>query len=155
MGTSTARVLAGAVVCAVVAVTLTACDDSEPRLDSLGLSQTPADLAQLEGGPWVADDISDPDVSLVPGSSIELRFEADSLSANAGCNTLFGRASIDGDELVAPTLASTRKACDDDLMQQDAWLSSFLGSRPTMEVLDQDLWLSQGDDTVVHLVQQQ
>ena len=144
-----------ALVGIVAAVVLTACDDSEPRVDSLGLAQAPADLSELEGGAWVADDIQDPEVSLVPGSQVEMRFENDSLSANAGCNTLFGGASIDGDELVVPALASTQKACDEALTQQDAWLTDFLGSRPSIEVLDQDLWLYEGDDTVVHLVQQQ
>jgi len=138
----------------VAALALTACDDSEPRVDSLGLAQAPADLSELEGGAWVADSVVDPDVSLVPGSQIEMRFEQDSVSVNAGCNALFGGASVDGDELVAPALASTKKACADDLTQQDAWVSDFLSSRPSIEVLDHDLWLSHGDDSVIHLVQQ-
>src|SRR5262245_35536039 len=144
-----------AVVGLVAALALTACDDEEPRVESLGLAQTPADLSELAGEVWVADSVLDPDVSLVPGSQIEMRFQGDSLSANAGCNTLFGGASIDGDDLVAPALASTKKACADDLTQQDTWLTDFLSTRPTIEVLDQDLWLSHGDDSVIHLVQQQ
>lgn len=141
-----------AVVGLLAALVLTACDDSEPRVDSLGLAQAPADLSELGGGAWVADSVLDPDVSLVAGSQIEMRFEKDSLSANAGCNSLFGGASIDGGELVAPALASTQKACDDALSQQDAWLTHFLSSRPTIEVLDQDLWLSHGNDSVIHLI---
>jgi heat shock protein HslJ len=151
------RVRSGVLLAAlglVAALALTACDDSEPRVDTLGLAQAPADLSELAGGVWVADDIQDPDVSLVPGSQIEMRFQSDSLSANAGCNTLLGGASIDGDELVAPALASTKKACEADLTRQDAWLTDFLGSRPSIEVLDHDLWLYHGDDTVIHLVQQ-
>jgi heat shock protein HslJ len=144
-----------AAVCLVTSVlALTSCDDSEPRVDVGGLAQAPADLSQLEGGAWVADNVVDPDVSLVPGTQIEMRFQSDTLSANAGCNTLAGGASLNGDELVASALASTKKACDDTLGQQDAWLSDFLGSRPTIEVLDHDLWLSQGDDTVIHLTQE-
>jgi heat shock protein HslJ len=76
------------------------------------------------------------------------------MSVNAGCNTLFGGASIDGDELVADGLASTQKGCDDALTKQDAWLSEFLGSRPSIEVLDQSLWLFHGDDSVIHLIRQ-
>jgi len=144
-----------ALVALVAALALTACDDSEPRVDVGGLAQAPADLSELEGGAWLADDVQDPEVSLVPGSQVEMRFQQDSLSADAGCNNLFGPASIDGDELVAPALASTRKACDDALTQQDAWLSDFLSSRPTIELLDRDLWLSHGDDSVLHLVQEQ
>jgi heat shock protein HslJ len=144
-----------AAVCLVTSVlALTSCDDSEPRVDVGGLAQAPADLSQLEGGAWVADNVVDPDVSLVPGTQIEMRFQSDTLSANAGCNTLAGGASLNGDELVATALASTKKACDDTLGQQDAWLSDFLGSRPTIELLDRDLWLSQGDDTVIHLTQE-
>jgi heat shock protein HslJ len=144
-----------AVVGLVAALALTSCDDSQPRLDVGGLAQAPADLSELEGGVWVANDVQDPEVSLVPGSQVEMRFQQDSLSANAGCNNLFGGASVDGDELVASALASTKKACDDGLTQQDAWLSDLLSSRPTIEVLDRDLWLSHGDDSVLHLVQEQ
>lgn len=143
-----------AVVGLVAVLALTGCDDSEPRVDTLGLAQAPADLAALDGSPWVADSVVDPEVSLVPGSQIEMRFAKDSVSVNAGCNTLLGGASIDGDDLVVPTLSSTRKACADALIQQDAWLSDFLGSSPTIEVLDQDLWLFHGDDTVLHLVRE-
>jgi heat shock protein HslJ len=143
-----------AVLGLAAALVLTACDHGEPRTESLGLTHTPADLSELEGGAWVADNIVDPHTSLVPGSQIEMRFHADTLSVNAGCNTLFGGASIDGDDLVVPALASTKKACDDDLTRQDAWLTEFLGSRPTIEVLEQDLWLSHGNETVIHLVQE-
>jgi heat shock protein HslJ len=151
MGVSTVR-FAGVAFIAVLA--LTACDDSEPRVDVGGLAQAPADLSDLEGGTWVADSVQDPDVSLVSGTQIEMRFKSDSMSVNAGCNTLFGGASIDGDELVAPGLASTRKACDDALSQQDSWLADFLGSRPSIEVLDEGLWLFHGDDSVIHLIRQ-
>ena len=87
-------------------------------------------------------------------SEIEIRFQSDSLSVDADCNTLFGGASIEGDDLAVPDLASTRKACEDALSRQDAWLTDFLGSHPAIEVLDQDLWLSHGDDSVIHLVHQ-
>jgi heat shock protein HslJ len=120
----------------------------------LGLAQTPASLSKLEGNAWTADSIMDPHVSLVPGSQIDLRFKNDSVSVKAGCNTLFGGASIGGEHLVVAALASTKKACDAPLSRQDKWLTGFLSSRPTIEVLETDLWLSHGNDTVIHLVQQ-
>src|ERR1700750_1145193 len=129
----------------LAALALSGCDDSQPRVDTLGLAQAPTDLSELEGSAWVADDVQDPDVSLVPGSQIQMTFDQDSVTVEAGCNTLSAGASIDGAEVVASTPASTRKACDDALTQQDAWLTDFLGSSPTIEVLDHDLWLSQGD----------
>jgi heat shock protein HslJ len=36
----------------------------------------------------------------VPGSQIQMTFDQDSVTVDAGCNTLSGGASIDGDELV-------------------------------------------------------
>jgi heat shock protein HslJ len=148
-----ARFLRFPAVALVAALALTGCDDGEPRSESTGLTHTPADVAELNGS-WAANYIRDPDTSIVPGSRIQIIFHDDSLSANAGCNTLIGAASIDGDQLAVDTLASTQKACEDDLTRQDAWLSDFLTSGPTVEVLGPDLWLSHGDDTVLHLTQQ-
>jgi heat shock protein HslJ len=148
MFASSVRVAAAGLVAALA---LTACEAGEPRSESYGVGRTPADLAELGGGVWVANHILDPDTSIVPGSQIEVRFKNDSVAVTAGCNTLFGPASIDGTELAVSGLASTQKACDDDLSQQDAWLSDFLSSNPTIEVLANDLWLSQGEDTVIHL----
>jgi heat shock protein HslJ len=151
MGVSMVRFVGVAIIAALA---LAACDDSQPRVEVGGLAQAPADLSDLESGTWVADSVQDPDVSLVSGSQVEMRFKSDSMSVNAGCNTLFWGASIDGDELFADGLASTQKGCDDALTKQDAWLSEFLGSRPSIEVLDQSLWLFHGDDSVIHLIRQ-
>ena len=130
--------------------TLVACGYGDGRSADYGLKSTPQ-LSDLEGKNWVAHEIVDPDRQLVSGSSLTMTFSADSLSANAGCNTLHGAASVQDDELVASQLASTMMACEEDLMAQDTWLSDFLTSKPTIEHSDDDLWLSQGD-TVVHLV---
>jgi len=130
--------------------TLVACGYGDGRSADYGLKSTPQ-LSDLEGNTWVAHEIVDPDRQLVSGSSLTMTFSADSLSANAGCNTLHGAASVQDDELVASQLASTMMACEEDLMAQDTWLSDFLTSKPTIEHSDDDLWLSQGD-TVIHLV---
>ena len=130
--------------------TLVACGYGDGRSADYGLKSTPQ-LSDLEGKTWVAHEIVDPDRQLVSGSSLTMTFSADSLSANAGCNTLHGAASVQDDDLVASQLASTMMACDEALMAQDTWLSDLLTSKPTIEHSDDDLWLSQGD-TVIHLV---
>src|SRR5262249_34255382 len=89
-----------AVVGIMAAALLTACDNGEPRAESLGLTHTPSDLSELEGGAWVTNHVTVPDVTLVSGTEIEMHFKSDSISVNAGCNTMFGSASIEGDELV-------------------------------------------------------
>jgi heat shock protein HslJ len=135
----------------VLATCLTACAESYGRSADSGLAFTP-DLADLSDDPWVATRVEDPDHALVPGSELTLTFTADSVTANAGCNTLRGRAKVDDDELVVDEMASTMMACEGALSDQDVWLTTFLTSRPTIERLDDNLWLSK-DDTVVHLVQ--
>ena len=137
----------GAVVLAVLI--LAACTTSSGRSEDSGLAFTP-DLADLHGHTWVADNIIDPHHELVPGSKITMTFTEDSLSAKAGCNTHFGGARIHDTELVAGPLASTQIGCPAALAAQDVWLAGFLTSRPTIERLDENLWLSR-DDTVVHL----
>jgi len=80
--------------------TLVACGYGDGRSADYGLKSTPQ-LSDLEGKTWLAHEIVDPDRQLVSGSSLTMTFSADSLSANAGCNTLHGAASVQDDELVA------------------------------------------------------
>jgi heat shock protein HslJ len=83
---------------------------------------------------------------LVEGSTITLTFEDGRVSAQGGCNTLNGAATWEGDTLeVAEPMASTMMACDQPLMDQDQWLSTFLTSSPALEVDGETLTL--GDDT--------
>ena len=78
-------------------------------------------------------------------------FTKDSLSANAGCNTMFGAAAIDGTKLVAKQLASTQKRVpEQQLAAQDIWLAAFLGSRPTIQVALRRP-VAQPQEHVVHL----
>lgn len=83
--------------------------------------------------------------SLVDGTSVTVTFAEDTLSAQAGCNTLAGGASWADGVLTAGPLAMTMMACEDDLSAQDQWLSEFLASEPAIE-LDGDT-LVIGDDT--------
>jgi len=140
---------ASAALALLAAAALTACAGTTGRAAAYGLAVTP-DLSELAGHPWVADNILDPDRDLAPGSQITMRFTSDSLSADAGCNPLRGAASVDDSELVVADLASGLKACDEQLAEQDQWLSTFLTQRPTIERLDDDLWLSR-EDTTIHL----
>lgn len=146
---STRRAAKAALVIAAAAL-LTACYGGDGRSAEAALVHTP-DLADLTDATWTADNVAGGDHELVPGSVITMNFTDDAISVNAGCNTMNGPASIDGDELVVGVLAATLMACDQPLTEQDAWLTAFLTSRPTIEWLDKDLWLSKGD-TVIHFV---
>jgi heat shock protein HslJ len=98
----------------------------------------------LEGRTFTATEVRGHD--LVEGSEITLTFEDGQVSANAGCNTLFGDASWDGGTLdIEAALASTMMACDDALMAQDEWLGDLLTSDPALSLAGTTLTL--GDDS--------
>ena len=100
--------------------------------------------ADLAGRTFTATEVQGHE--LVEGSSVTLTFDENAISAQVGCNTLFGDASWDGDTLdVQEPMASTLMACEEALMAQDQWLASFLTSSPALEA-DGDA-VTLGDDT--------
>lgn len=98
------------------------------------------DAPDLEGHTYTSTASSGHD--LVAGSRVTLSFEDGRISANAGCNTMSGSASWEGDTLdVTGPLASTMMACDEALMAQDRWLSEFLESSPALSLSGTQLTL--------------
>lgn len=71
---------------------------------------------------------------LVADTTIRLVFDDGSVSANAGCNTLFGGYSWEGDRLAVDTMGSTDIACEPDRMAQDRWLTDVFQLRPVVSV---------------------
>jgi heat shock protein HslJ len=87
--------------------------------------------------------------TLVPDTQVTLTFEGDNISAQAGCNTLAGRWSLEGDVLVVPPMAQTQMACDPSaLMDQDTWLNAVLTSKPTVAVDGETLTITADGATV-------
>jgi heat shock protein HslJ len=74
------------------------------------------------------------DRPLVDGTSITLRFDDDTITASAGCNTISGHAELHGDELVTGDLATTEIGCDQALADQDVWLAGFISGHPAVSV---------------------
>jgi heat shock protein HslJ len=100
--------------------------------------------ANLDGRTYTSTEVRGHD--LVEGSQVTLTFEDGRLSAQAGCNTMSGEATWDDGTLeVAGPMASTMMACEQPLMDQDQWLSSFLASSPSLEADGRTLTL--GDDS--------
>lgn len=70
--------------------------------------------------------------ALVDGSTIVLTFRADGIAVNAGCNAMSGPATVaDGVIDMRGPMAMTMMACEQPLMDQDAWLADFFAARPT------------------------
>lgn len=100
--------------------------------------------ADLAGSTYTSTEVRGHD--LVEGSQVTLTFADGRISANAGCNTMSGPATWEGETLeVEGPLASTMMACEEPLMEQDAWVSEFLTSSPDLAADGDELTL--GDDS--------
>ena len=132
-------------------VTLVACGDSSS-------SGSPDDTSQLDlvGLTYVGDDVTVDGAPspLVKGSTIRLTFSDGSIGASAGCNQMGGDASWDDGLLKAQNLFMTEMGCSEPLMKQDAWLSDFLSSEPTL-TQDADTLTLTSDGTVITLTDEE
>ncbi|MBB5838084.1 META domain-containing protein [Kribbella italica] len=88
---------------------------------------------------------------LAPSTRISLMFKDDgSLSANAGCNSIGGKASTDGGTLTVGDLNMTNMACDAPRQQQEDWLLELLKSKPAWKLAADKLTITAGG-TVLEL----
>lgn len=69
---------------------------------------------------------------LVPGTVVRLGWDGGEVRVQAGCNSLSGTAVLESGRLRVPDLAGTEMGCAPGLMDQDAWLSAFLGAGPEL-----------------------
>ena len=109
---------------------------------------------QLAGREFVASRVTDggADRALVAGTKLRLNFSADgNVGASAGCNHMSGTYRIDAGRLVVGNLGTTEMACAPDLMAQDQWLGTLLGSGPTIRLAANDLVLESGAVTITFI----
>jgi heat shock protein HslJ len=114
---------------------------------------TPSAPAGLAGRQFLSTGVTKDGApfALVAGSRIRLTFSAGQLSASAGCNTIGGNLTIDGNRLVFTGAGMTEMGCEPPLMAQDTWLGAFLGSGLTFALDGNNLTLT-GGTTVVTLL---
>lgn len=108
---------------------------------------TGAPIPTLDGRTFLSTEVTGHE--LVEGSVIRLAFEEGSLSANAGCNQIFGGYRLEGANLVVDTLGQTEMACEDALMAQDTWLAELLSGSPTVALSGDELVLTSADGATV------
>ncbi|HCB04723.1 MAG TPA: META domain-containing protein [Nocardioides sp.] len=127
-----ARIL-GAAAAAVLLFTLGACgsdDDSSASDPGSGSSAstpggsagaTPPSQDELSGRTYEATSVEG--YTLVPGTTLRVGFEDDSMVVRAGCNTMTAPYAFEGDVLkwTGPT-AATMMACPPELEDQDKWV---------------------------------
>ncbi|MDI6629244.1 MAG: META domain-containing protein [Rhodococcus sp. (in: high G+C Gram-positive bacteria)] len=85
----------------------------------------------------------------VAGTTVRLEFVDDRISAEAGCNRLFGTVDTSQGRITIDSLGSTRMACPEALMEQDRWLSEFLTSTPRWSRDDGTMTLDNGSGRIV------
>ena len=83
-------------------------------------------------------------------SKVQLQLKDGQLSASAGCNRLFGPATVEGGRLVVGNLAGTMMMCASEEMAAEDALKKLLASRPQIEQKDGQLLLK-GDGRTLTL----
>ncbi len=83
----------------------------------------------------------------LPNTSFTIKFEADQVSGNGGCNSYFGPYAIDGDKITIGPLGSTMMACPEPegLMDQEQYLLGFLGAAQRYELAEGTLIIHRAD----------
>lgn len=91
----------------------------------LGACNTPASVETGIIGSWRIEDVDGGGV--IDSSRLEIQFDADGrISGHAGCNTFTGPYALDAAAIDIGPLASTRRACAEALMLQEARVLSSL-----------------------------
>jgi heat shock protein HslJ len=131
---------------ALAGLTLAACGSDDDGGDGAADSTSTPSAEDLSGRGFVSTDVTGYD--LVEGSEITMNFLDDSVSVNAGCNTMNGGYEIADGAFVAGQFAMTMMACDQPLMDQDTWLSEFLASSPSISLDGSTLSFSSDEVTI-------
>ncbi len=71
--------------------------------------------------------------SPVSGTTLTATFLADTVAGSAGCNDYNGSYKLDGDKVTIGPLATTRKACDQAIMDQETEFLTALQTPSTVE----------------------
>jgi heat shock protein HslJ len=124
----------------LLAVGAVACgDDAAAPTDTAAVIT----VADLQGKTYVATDATG--IVLPPTSNLTIAFLVTNLSVSGGCNTMTGAWQImSGNHLLVSQLASTQKACADDLMTLDNSVTQVLNSQPVVALDGDKMSLTEG-----------
>jgi heat shock protein HslJ len=137
---------------AVLAIgSLASCGDDDDTSADGGDTTASDGAVDLDGRSFVAQELEG--FTLVEGSEVVVSFADGSVVIEAGCNTQSGGYEItDGTLVITGELASSMRACDDPLMDQDAFMADLVASEPTVE-LDGDQLVISGADASATLAE--
>ncbi len=112
-------------------------------------------VPDLDGTSWIATRITEGDQlrALVAGSELRVDFTGGNISISGGCNGMGGSYRLSGDaELSTGQLSGTEMGCDQDLMDQDAWLSGTVFASPLSVQVGGDTMILRRKDLELTLV---
>lgn len=139
-------------VLTVLALAVTGCGDSPAGPDGgsgdsgdaagsgTGQGADPSVSGAPADGTYVATDVTGQ--TLVAGTTLRLTWDGGALSADAGCNQMSGRGSVEDGRLVVADLAMTEMGCEPGRMEQDQWVAELLGSGPEITTTDEGFTLT-------------
>jgi heat shock protein HslJ len=91
-----------------------------------------AKIVDLNNTQWqlvIWEKVGEQNMTPLPNSNITLNFTADGkVNGYAGCNNYMGGFTIEGEVIKMGPLASTMKACEEDLMNQEMQFTSALAN---------------------------
>jgi heat shock protein HslJ len=92
-----------------------------PRGTGILIFQPTEQTMSLNGTAWTLDTwegASAPD-QFVPGTTMTAEFNGNGLSGSASCNRYMSQFALDGNQLTIGAIATTRMACQRDILQQE------------------------------------
>lgn len=102
---------------------------------------------ELDGRTFTSTSVDGHD--LVEGSEITLTFEAGTMAAQAGCNTITGGFDVaDGVLAWSGPPAMTQMGCEQPLAEQDQWLAEQLTTGMDVSLADDELTLESDGVTI-------
>jgi heat shock protein HslJ len=106
------------------------------------VSNTPAPINTLllnEPG-WLLESLDGQ--AVIPGSQVTIRFEEDRFYGTDGCNQYNGSLKLEAEKInIDENIATTRKACEESIMQQASAYLAMLVKAATYKVSDQQMVL--------------
>lgn len=115
-------------IAVVLTLLVAACDATE---SSPGTPE-PIPTGDLAGTEWVLREIDG--VETVATSRPSLAFEAGRVTGTTGCNSLGGEYAVDGSSIAFSPLATTKRACEPGLMDQEAAVLDALSGVTAWEI---------------------
>jgi heat shock protein HslJ len=113
-------------------------------------ARAPEPDAALVGTTWTLDTIIENEAASTPiaGTAATMTIDAaNAITGNTGCNSFMGDVVVGDDAFEPAALASTRMACEPDVMTQEATVLRVLSDGPSWSIEGPSLTLTLDDGT--------